>query len=122
MILVGVAVAGAFGALARFAVDHAVQRRAGSDFPLGTLVINVTGSFLLGVLVGAALHLGLSAAWVTVLGTGMLGAYTTFSTFSFDTVRLLENGEWRPAVANLVAGVGVGLTAAAIGLLLGLHT
>ncbi len=119
MIVVGLAVAGAFGAVLRYAVDHAFQRRARSDFPLGTLVVNVTGAFLLGLLVGSADHHGLSTAWVTVLGTGLVGAYTTFSTFTFDTVRLLENAEWGATAINIAASLGAGLTAAALGLALG---
>ena len=87
--------AGALGALLRYLVDQLVQRRAGSDFPLGILVVNLSGSFVLGVLVGVGAHHGLSAPWVTVLGTGLIGAYTTFSTFTFDTVRLAER---RPVV------------------------
>ena len=64
-------------------------------------------------------HHGLSTAWLTVLGTGLIGAYTTFSTFTFDTVRLLENAEWSPGVANVAVSVVLGLGAAALGLALG---
>jgi CrcB protein len=92
--VLGVVVAGACGAVLRYLVDHAVQRRSGSDFPLGTLVINVTGSLALGVLAGSAAHHGVSAAWLTVAGTGLIGAYTTFSTFTFDSVRLAEADRW----------------------------
>ncbi|HEY4946617.1 MAG TPA: fluoride efflux transporter CrcB [Acidimicrobiales bacterium] len=119
MIIAGLMVAGALGAILRYLVDRTVQRRSGSDFPLGTLVINVTGSLVLGVLVGSALHHGVSTAWLTVCGTGLLGSYTTFSTFSFDTVRLLENGEWAPTAANVAVGLGAGVLAAAAGLALG---
>jgi fluoride exporter len=119
MILTGVIVAGACGAVLRYLVDHAVQKRAGSGFPLGTLTINVTGSFVLGLLSASALHHGVSAAWLTVVGTGFVGAYTTFSTFAFDTVRLAEAGRWRPAVLNVALSIGAGLAAAALGLALG---
>lgn len=119
MIVAGLMVAGAIGAVLRFCVDHLVQRRSRSDFPLGTLFINVTGSLLLGVLVGSALHHGVSPGWSTVLGTGLIGAFTTFSTFSFDTVRLLENGEWALTAFNVLASLGLGLAAAAGGLALG---
>ena len=64
--------------------------RAGTEFPVGTLVVNVSGSLVLGILTGSALHHGVSAPWLTVAGTGLIGAYTTFSTFTFDTVRLAE--------------------------------
>jgi fluoride exporter len=119
MIVLGVAAAGAVGAVLRYAVDHTVQRHAHFDFPLGTLVVNVTGSFVLGLLVGSADHHGLSAAWTTVLGTGVVGAYTTFSTFTFDTLRLLENGERGAAATNIGASLAAGLGAAALGLALG---
>jgi fluoride exporter len=118
VIVLGVALAGALGAVLRFAVDHTVQRHARSDFPLGTLVVNTTGSFVVGLLVGLADRHGLSSTWVTVVGTGLIGAYTTFSTFTFDTVRLLENGEWGQTTTNVVASLVTGLAAAALGLAL----
>jgi CrcB protein len=119
VIVLGLVIAGALGAVLRFALDHTVQRRARSDFPLGTLVVNITGSFVLGLFVGAGDHHGLSTAWVTVLGTGLIGAYTTFSTLTFDTVRLFENAEWVPGAVNVAASLGLGLGAAALGLALG---
>jgi CrcB protein len=119
VIVAGVMVAGACGAVHRYLVDHAVQRRAGGEFPLGTLVINASGSFVLGVLTASALHHGVSAAWLTVAGTGLIGAYTTFSTFAFDTVRLAEAGRWRPAAVNVALSIGLGLGAAALGLAVG---
>ncbi len=122
MIIVGLLVAGAVGAYLRYRVDHVVQRRfatGGSDFPLGILVINLSGSFALGVLTGSALHHGVSAHWLTVAGTGLLGAYTTFSTFTFDAVSLAENGEWAAAAVNILVTLVFGLAAAAAGLALG---
>jgi len=111
--------AGALGALARYEVELAVRRRAGATFPYGTLLINVSGALVLGVLTGLAVHHGVSARVVTVAGTGLLGAYTTFSTFSFDTVALAEAGRLRAAAANLGASLVLGLGAAAIGLVVG---
>ncbi len=122
MIVVGVMVAGACGAVLRYSVDHVVQRRAGSDFPLGTLVINVTGSLILGFLTGSALHHGVSATWLTVVGTGLIGAYTTFSTFTFDIVGLAEADRWGLSLLNVAVSIGVGLGAAALGLALGSAT
>ena len=119
MTVLGVVVAGACGAVLRYLVDHAVQRRSGSDFPLGTLVINVTGSLVLGVLAGSAAHHGVSAAWLTVAGTGLIGAYTTFSTFTFDSVRLAEADRWGLSLLNVVVSLALGLGAAALGLALG---
>ncbi len=111
--------AGACGALARYEVELAVRRRVGGSFPYGTLLINVSGSLVLGVLAGLAAHNGVSAQVVTVAGTGLLGAYTTFSTFSFDTVALAEAGRIRAAAANLGASLVLGLGAAAVGLVVG---
>ena len=119
MIVVGLAVAGSLGAILRYLVDRAVQARARSEFPYGTLVINVTGSLILGFLTGAALHHHLAADWLTVLGTGMIGAYTTFSTFSFDNFRLLTGDAAGTALTNMVLSVVAGLAAAAAGLALG---
>jgi CrcB protein len=115
--LVGVAVAGAIGAPARYLVDRAVQRRVGRTlFPWGTFVVNVTGSLVLGVLTGAALYHGFHGAPETWLATGFCGAYTTFSTFTFETLGLAEAGDRTPAIANVVTSVVAGTTAAAFGL------
>ncbi len=122
MILLGVTLAGACGAVLRYSVDHLVQRWAGSDFPLGTLVINVSGSLVLGLLTGSALHHGVSATWLTVAGTGLIGAYTTFSTFTVDSVRLAEADRRALSVLNIVVSVALGLGAAALGLALGSAT
>ncbi len=119
VILVGLAVAGSLGAVLRYVCDHLVQRRAGSDFPVGIMVVNLTGSLVLGVLVGTGLHHGLSPAWVTVIGTGLIGSYTTFSTFTFDTVRLAEDGLGPLSVLNAAVSVVAGLGAAAAGLAIG---
>jgi fluoride exporter len=122
MIIVALMVAGASGALLRSAVDHVVQRRvrsAGSDFPLGIMVVNLSGSFVLGLLTGAAVRHGIPAFWTTVVGTGLVGAYTTFSTFTFDTVSLAEEGEWAGGAANVLLSLTLGLAAAAAGLALG---
>ena len=119
MIVAGVAAAGAIGAVLRYLVDRLVQSRVESDFPYGTMVVNVTGSLVLGFIAGSALHHGVSATWTTVLGTGLVGSYTTFSTFSYDTLRLSGADAKAPAVANVVANVVAGLAAAAAGLALG---
>ena len=119
MIVAWVMVAGAAGAVLRYLVDRWVQARMESDFPYGTMVINVTGSLILGILAGSALHHAVSASWFTVLGTGLIGAYTTFSTFTFDTFRLLTGGLKASATANMVVSLVAGLGAAAAGLALG---
>jgi CrcB protein len=110
--------AAAVGAPLRYVVDGVLSDRAAADFPWGTFVINVTGSFALGLLTGLALYHGFPKTWRVILGTGFLGAYTTFSTFSFETVRLLEDGEIGPALRNAVGTLVVGAAAAGVGLAL----
>lgn len=110
-----VAVLGGAGAVGRFALDSVVSSRLGRDFPLGTLVVNASGAFLLGLLVGASLH---DDAYL-LAGTAALGSYTTFSTWMLETQRLGEDGEAPAMAVNVALGIGVGLAAAALGRLLG---
>jgi fluoride exporter len=119
VIVLGVTVAGACGAVLRYLVDHVVQRRLDAGFPLGILVVNLSGSLVLGLLTGSAVHHGVSPTWLTVAGTGLIGAYTTFSTFTFDSVRLAEDRRWGAAALNVGVSLGLGLGAAAVGLALG---
>jgi fluoride exporter len=93
---------GALGAAARYLLDRTIATRQTSPFPLGTLAINITGSSALGLLFGLAAAHQVPSSVVTLAGTGFLGAYTTFSTFTFETVRLLEDGAWRYAAWNLL--------------------
>jgi CrcB protein len=111
-------VAAGIGAPARYVLDGAVQERAGGVFPWGTFVVNVTGCLALGVITGLGLYHGLGSDARTVIGTGAVGAYTTFSTFSFETVRLAEDGAMAEALRNVVATLAVGLVAAGAGLAL----
>ena len=111
-----VGLAGAVGAPARYVVDTLVSDRTQAVFPLGTMAVNVSGSLLLGVLTGLAMYHGLPKAPRVVLGTGLLGAYTTFSTFSFETLQLVEEGETRSALINVAASVVAATAAAAAGL------
>ena len=108
---------GGAGAIARFLVDGAIQFRRLSEFPMGTLVVNLTGSFALGLIVG------LSAPHRTteVIGVATIGSYTTFSTWMLETQRLAEEGELGNAAGNALVSLVVGLGAAALGRLLGAH-
>jgi len=108
---VGVACFGALGAVARFRVDSAVSARLPSDYPLGTLVVNLTGSFALGVLVGASA----TDRVAFLLGTGFTGGYTTFSTWMLETERLGEAGELVSLLRNLWLSMLTGLGIAAAG-------
>jgi fluoride exporter len=116
---VGIAVAGALGALARFGLDGLITRKAGGGFPWGTLVVNVTGAFLLGFLITLLTERFQVQPWVRQsLTVGFLGAYTTFSTLSFDTYRLFEQGDVWLAVANGLGSLAAGLVAVALGVVL----
>ena len=108
--------AGAVGATARYMLDGVVLDRTDGAFPWGTFVVNVTGSFLLGFLTGLGLSHAFPKAPRLVLGTGFCGAYTTFSTFTFESVRLLEEGAANAAVRNAAGTLVAGSFAAALGL------
>lgn len=108
--------AAAIGAPARYLIDGFVQDHTGGAFPWGTFVVNVSGCFALGVLTGLGLYQGLGDTTRTIVGTGGLGAYTTFSTFTFETVRLAEEGAVDDALRNAGASFVVGLAAASLGL------
>jgi CrcB protein len=110
---------GAIGAPARYLTDLYVREWAGTDFPWGTMAVNAVGSLVLGLLAGAAAS-GVLPGWVlTLAGTGFCGALTTFSTFSYETVRLAENGRWRSAALNVLGSLAVGTTAVSLGWLVG---
>jgi len=111
-------VAGAVGSSVRYLVDIAITERTRSALPWGTMAINVTGSFVLGVVTGLALYHGFPKGVRVVLGVGFCGAYTTFSTFTFETVRLVEEGASTDAVRYALASLVTGAIAAAAGLAL----
>jgi fluoride exporter len=115
-----IAVAGALGALARWGLDGWISRRATTSFPWGTFVINVSGSFLLGLLFVAMTERFRSDLWLrSALTIGFLGAYTTFSTFSLETYRLAEDGHYRLALVNALGSLAAGLAAVYAGVRLG---
>jgi fluoride exporter len=107
----GVALVGGFGSVARFLVDRAVGQRAARPFPFGTLAVNLSGAALLGFIGG----LTLSHQAALLAGTAFVGAYTTFSTWMFETHRLAEESQPRLAVANVVVSVVLGVAAAWLG-------
>jgi CrcB protein len=112
---IGVGFFGALGALSRFHLGRAVATRLVSDFPAGTFAVNISGCFLLGLFTG----LSLTSTWMFVLGTGFLGAYTTFSTWMVETQRLGEDGEYVLFCVYLFGSMLAGLAAAGAGWLLG---
>jgi len=110
--ILAIALAGAFGAVARYGLSGVVQRFAGPRFPLGTLTVNVLGCFLLGLLATYSLdRWSISPTTRTALLIGFLGAFTTFSTFSYETLALMREGAvWRAAL-NVLLSVVVCLAA-----------
>jgi len=114
--IVAIGIAGALGALARYGLDGAVSRRFPSHFPWGTFVVNMTGAFVLGFLMTLMTEQLTTASWVrSALTIGLLGAYTTFSTLSYETYRLLEDGAVGLAAANMLGSAAVGLFAVYLG-------
>jgi len=113
---VAIAVAGALGALARYGLEGFVSRRASGAFPWGTFAVNISGAFVLGFLFTFMTEQLSVAPWIRGAVTiGFLGAYTTFSTLSFETYRLLEDGALGLAFANAVGSLAAGLTAVYLG-------
>jgi fluoride exporter len=119
MSLLLVAVAGAAGATARYVLDGLVTTRLGTRRPWGTFAVNVLGSFGLGVLAGLALHFGLTETVRLAVGVGFFGAFTTFSTWMLETVRLAERGDWRSAGAQVAGSLVAGVVAVGIGISVG---
>jgi fluoride exporter len=113
----GVVLIGGAGSVLRFYVDGLVAAMAGRDFPFGTMAINVSGAALLGLLSGLAL----SPSQSLLLGTAAIGSYTTFSTWMLETQRLTEERQHRKALLNIVVSLALGIAAAALGRLIGMH-
>ena len=112
---IGIALLGGVGALARFTVDGAVAGRFGRSFPIGTLVVNLSGAVALGFLVGFSVK----GDALALAGTATLGSYTTFSTWMLETQRLAEDGELVPAGLNVGLSLVLGVAAAAVGSFVG---
>ncbi len=119
VIVVLVSVAGGFGAAARMLVDGVISATRPDGSPVGTAVINLSGSLVLGLVAGLALRHGLTPEWQLVIGTGFLGGYTTFSTASCDTVRLIQQRQTTAALLNGFGLLFASVTLAGLGLWLG---
>lgn len=114
-----VALGGALGAVARLLVGDAFARRLGTDWPWGTLFVNLSGCFVIALFLALAGRFSLHPAWRYLFPIGFVGAYTTFSTYSYETQRLIQSGRWAPAATYvLLSNVG-GLVAVVVGLWLG---
>jgi CrcB protein len=117
VIVLGVALLGGLGAATRFMVDGVIRSRRRVAFPVATLVVNVSGSGLIGLLSGAVLYHSLSSTFYTLVAVGFCGGYTTFSTAMVETVRLVQGGDARRAAANALGSLVLALAAAALGVL-----
>ncbi len=118
--IVAVCLAGGAGAAIRFVVDGTIRHHTSGTHPWATMIINVTGSLILGLVTGLVLSGLVAHSWQLVIGTGLLGGYTTFSTASVETVRLLEDRRWRAAAVNGPGMLVLCVAAAAGGYALGL--
>jgi CrcB protein len=114
-----IGLAGAMGALMRYVLGRFVAERAGSPFPLGTLLINVSGAFLIGITFAATSHHLISSSVQAILATGFLGGYTTFSTMSWEGVQLIRGGSPWTSMLYLAGTVALGLLAVVLGYSLG---
>lgn len=117
-LVIGVALAGALGAPARYLVERIARTRWAGAFPAGTFVVNVSGSLALGAVVGMMLEHGLDPDVRTLVGTGFLGAYTTFSTYAYEPIRAAEDGHRKAAVAYALGSVVASVVAATLGLVI----
>jgi CrcB protein len=117
LLWVAVVLIGGAGSVLRFLVDGVVSSAAGRDFPFGTLVVNISGAVILGLLAGLAL--GHDAALLA--GTAAVGSYTTFSTWMLETQRMAEERQYRSVVLNIVVSLVLGVAAAWLGRLIGTH-
>jgi fluoride exporter len=114
--IVAIGIAGSLGALARYGLDGVVSRRFPSSFPWGTFVVNMSGAFVLGFLMTLMTEQLTTATWArSALTIGLLGAYTTFSTLSYETYRLMEDGALGLAAANMLGSATFGLVAVYLG-------
>jgi CrcB protein len=113
-----IAIGAAAGGVSRYYLGTAIQQRLGATFPWGTLAINVTGSLLLGFIIRYALATEVSIELRALLTTGFCGGYTTFSTFSYETAALLEDGQYERAGAYAVGSVLISLAATFCGFIL----
>ncbi len=114
-----VGVAGALGAVSRYLLGRFIAERVSAQFPLGTLIINVTGAFLIGLLFALAGHKVISTSEQVILATGFLGGYTTFSTMSWEGIQLVRGGSTTNGTLYLGGSVALGLVCATLGLVVG---
>ena len=118
ILALAVGVAGAAGAVSRYLIDGTIQDRTRGTLPLGTMTVNVIGSLIIGLVGGLVIfhHIGVTAQ--TIIGTGLCGGLTTWSSASWETLRLFENNEFAMCLLNAIGGLTVSLAAAGVGLMI----
>ena len=119
LVFVAVSLAGGVGAALRLLLDGLISARVRTSVPMGTLVINVSGSLLFGLVTGLTLHNLLPEQWHLILGGGLMGGFTTFSTASFETVRLTQDRRYIAALANGIGMLVLACAAAGLGMWIG---
>ncbi|GAA1945598.1 hypothetical protein GCM10009689_28500 [Brevibacterium antiquum] len=119
LVFIALALAGGLGASARMLLDGFITSRMSGVMPWGTIAINVSGSLGLGLLTGLVGSQILSEAWQLIIGTGFLGGYTTFSTASFETIRLVQERKWATSLVNALGTLVTATAAAGLGLRIG---
>lgn len=119
LIFIALALAGGIGASARMLLDGLIKSRVSSALPWGTITINISGSLALGLLTGLASAQILPESWHLIIGTGFLGGYTTFSTASFETIRLIQERRWAVGLVNGLGTLVLATVAAGVGLRIG---
>lgn len=113
------AIAGGLGTVSRYGLSGLAQSVTGTAFPFGTLLVNFLGSLVVGFLMQVGLNTDIMSRSLRVVSTiGFLGAFTTFSTFSYETVKYLEHGAWLPGIINMAANVGLCIIATLSGMFL----
>lgn len=115
-----IGLAAAVGAIGRYLLDQVIQHQHDMIFPWGTFVINVVGSFVLGLTTGLAAHHGLPAGPATVIGVGLCGGFTTWSTYCWESLAVAETGALGQASLNIFGSLAAGFAAAAAGLAIAL--
>ena len=119
-LLIMIGVAGAVGALGRYGLSSAVSRIGGGSFPWGTLAVNLIGCFLIGLVMHISLNTDIIPnEWRTTIIVGFLGAFTTFSSFSYETIQLIGKSAYTAAAGNILVNVIAGLAATIAGLAVG---
>jgi len=114
-----IGLAGSFGALARFFVARHIQTRFETSFPIGTLIVNLSGCFILGFFMAYVDSRTISDTTKLAIATGFVGAYTTFSTWMYESVKLMEDGHWISVILNLTLSLLLGLVVVWLGLICG---